>query len=173
MDIPARARSAATLAVLAVVFVIGVAWAWSSVTEPFPEKADQPACTDSPVTVGDRLTPGDVLVNVLNGSTTEGLAGDTMDALVRKGFGEGTKGNTTVKASSSGAVIWANDTDSAAAKLLKSYLGKGTEIEKRPTADPGITVVVGAGFPGIHDGRKSIKATSDGYVCKPPVTLSP
>src|SRR5689334_15920813 len=42
VDVKARTRSAVTLAVLAVVFVIGVAWAWSSVTDPFPEKADQP-----------------------------------------------------------------------------------------------------------------------------------
>jgi hypothetical protein len=171
VDLKARTRSAVTLAVLAVVFVIGVAWAWSSVTDPFPEKAEQPACTDSPVAKGDRLTPGDVLVNVLNGSTTEGLAGETMDALVRKGFVEGSKGNTSAAGSRSGAVIWADDANSTAAKLLKSYFGKGTEIVQQSTAEPGITVVVGEGFPGIGDGRKSIKATSDGYVCSPPVQV--
>lgn len=169
----ARVRSAATLGVLAVLLVIGVAWAWSAVTEPFPEKEKQPACTVSPVAEGDRLTPGDVLVNVLNGSTTEGLAGETMDALVRKGFAEGAKGNTTsAAASTSGALIWADDPDSTAAKLLKSYFGKGTQIVQQSTAESGITVVVGEGFPGIREGRKSIKATSDGYVCSPPVQLS-
>jgi hypothetical protein len=170
VDVKARSRSAVTLVLLAVVFVIGVAWAWSSVTEPFPDKADQPACTDSPVAQGDRLTPGDVLVNVLNGSTTEGLAGSTMEALVRKGFVEGSKGNTSAPAGRSGALIWTDDADSTAARLLRSYLGKGTRIEQRSTAEPGITVVVGEGFPGLGDGRKSIKATSDGSVCSPVIT---
>ncbi|MEZ0577167.1 LytR C-terminal domain-containing protein [Nocardioides sp. MH1] len=168
MDTKARTRSAVTLALLALVFVVGVAWAWSSVTDPFPEKADAPACTDAPVNRGDRITPGDVLVNVLNGSTTEGLAGETMDALVRKGFSEGAKGNTSAKTGASGAMIWADDPDSTAAKLLKGYLGKGTKIVQQSTANPGITVVVGEGFPGVRGGRTSIKATSDGYVCSPP-----
>ena len=43
----------------------------------------------------DRITPGAVLVNVFNASSTEGLAGETLDALVRKGFAEGTTSNTS------------------------------------------------------------------------------
>ena len=172
MDTKARTKSAATLAVLAVLFVIGVAWAWSSVTEPFPEKEEQPACTDQPLAEGDRVTPGDVLVNVLNGSTTEGLASETMDALVRKGFAEGAKGNTAATTSKSGAIIWADDAGSTAARLLRTYLGKDTEIVQQPTPEPGVTVVVGEGFPGLHDGKKSIKATSAGSICTPPDDLS-
>jgi hypothetical protein len=168
VDTKARARSAVTLALLAVLFMIGVAWAWSTVTEPFPEKADQPACTDTPVDAGERITPGGVLVNVLNASTTEGLAGETMDALVRKGFAEGAKGNTSAPTGKSGAVIWTTDTGSPAAKLLRSYFGRDTEIVEQATAEPGITVVVGAGFPGISDGKRAIKAKEDTSVCSPP-----
>ena len=168
MDTKARARSAVTLAVLAVLFVIGTVWAWSSVTEPFPEAEEQPACLDTPVAVGDRVTPGNVLVNVLNASETDGLAGETMEALVRKGFAEGSRGNTRAETSESGAVIWTDDPDGPAAALLKSYFGPGTEIIDQATAEPGITVIVGEGFPGIRDGKLGVKAKKDSFVCSPP-----
>ena len=170
MDAKARTRSAVTLAVLAVIFVIGVAWAWASVTDPFPEKEEQPACTDSSFAAGDRITPGNVLVNVFNASGTDGLAGETMDALVRKGFGEGAISNTAADIREGGAVIWTKDPTSPAAQLLKTYLGKNTEIVDQTTADPGITVVVGVGFPGIKDGKTGVKADSDSTVCTPPTS---
>jgi len=170
VDTKARTRSAATLAVLAVLFVVGAAWAWSAVTEPFPEAEKQPACTETSVAAGDRVTPGDVLVNVLNAGSTEGLAGETMDALVRKGFAEGSKGNTAADPGGGGVVIWAPDPDGPAAKLLKSYLGKGTEIVDQASAEPGITVLVSEGFPGVKDGKTGIKAKDDTTVCSPPVS---
>lgn len=169
MDSQARTRSAATLAVLAVVFVIGTVWAWSAVTEPFPEKEEQPACIDEAVTAGDRVTPGMVLVNVLNASSTGGLAGETMGALVRQGFAEGATGDTAAEVGGNGAAIWA-DPDNPAAKLLKSYLGPGTEIVDQQTAELGITVVVDEGFPGVRNGKNGIKAAEDSYVCSPPAS---
>ena len=170
MDIKARTRSAVTLAVLAVVFLTGAAWAWSSVTEPFPEKEEQPACIDSAVAVGDRITPGAVLVNVFNASNTEGLAGETLDALVRKGFAEGATSDTSGAVGDSGAVIWAPEPDGPAAKLLQTYLGRDTEIVDQATAEPGITVVVGEGFPGISAGKKGVKSDVDSTVCSPPLS---
>ena len=166
----ARTRSAVTLALLAVLFLAGAAWAWSTVTEPFPEKEEQPACVDSAVAEGDRITPGAVLVNVFNASSTEGLAGETIDALVRKGFAEGTTSNTSAEVGESGAVIWAPEPDGAAAKLLKTYFGSNTEIVDQATAEPGITVVVGEGFPGIRNGKNGIKAATDSTVCSPPIS---
>ena len=170
MEINARIRSLVTLAVLAVIFVIGVAWAWSTVTDPFPEKEEQPACTDSSFDAGDRVTPGNVLVNVFNASGTEGLASETMQALVRKGFAEGTISNTAADTGDSGSVIWTTEPDGPAAKLLRTYLGKNTEVVDQATADPGITLVVGEGFPGIKDGKTGVKADEAAVVCSPPAS---
>lgn len=167
MDAKATTRSAVTLAVLALVFVIGVAWAWSSVTEPFPEAEEQPACIETPVAAGDRVTPGLVHVNVLNASGTDGLASETMEALARRGFAEGATGNAAAPTGEMGAVIWTDDPDGPAAKLLQSYFVNAQVVEQA-TAEPGITVVVGEGFPGIKAGRKGVKAESDGFVCSPP-----
>lgn len=168
MDTQARARSAITLAVLAVVFSIGVAWAWAAVTEPFPEKEDPPICVETSYADGDRMTPGDIVVNVLNASSTEGLARETMEALVRKGFVEGSRSNTAAKTGKGSALIWTGDPDGAPAQLLKTYFGPGAEVMQQSTTAPGISVIVGEGFPGIQDGKKSIKAKDDGTVCSPP-----
>lgn len=157
-----------TLAVLAVLFLTGVAWAWSTVTDPFPEKVDQPACTESTFTAGDRVTPGNVLVNVFNASGTDGLAGETMDALVRRGFAEGAISNTAARTGESGVLIWTTEPDGPALKLLLTYFAKDTQVVDQATADPGITIVVGEGFPGLRDGRTGVKVKEDGVVCSPP-----
>jgi hypothetical protein len=170
VDTKARARSAITLAVLAVLFVVGAAWAWSTVTDPFPEKEEQAACTDSSYAAGDRITPGNVLVNVFNASSIDGLAQETMDALVRKGFAEGSISNTAADTGPTGAVIWSNDPAGPAAKLVRTYLGKNTPSSEQATPDPGITVVVGEGFPGIKDGKTGVKAADDAVVCTPPAS---
>ena len=173
MDIKAQTRSAATLAVLAAVFVAGVAWAWSSVTEPFPEPQETPPCYETLVAKGDRVRPGDVLVNVRNAGKTDGLARDTMDALIGKGFGEGIRGNATADTGRGGAVVWASDPKGPAAQLVRSYLGDDVRIIEPVTPDPGITVVVGDRFPGVADGRRAIKAAQESYVCMPPDPAAP
>jgi hypothetical protein len=170
VDVKARTRSAVTLAILAVIFVIGVAWAWSTVTDPFPEKKEQPACTDSSFSAGDRITPGNVLVNVFNASGTDGLARETMDALVRKGFAEGAISNTAADTGESGVLIWTSDPDGPGAELLKTYFGKNSQVVDQATADPGITVVVGEGFPGLKKGKTGVEADDDVVVCTPPTS---
>ena len=169
----AHARSAATLAVLAVLFVAGVAWAWSSVTEPFPEVEDEPPCYETAVAAGERIRPGDVLVSVLNASRTEGLARDTMDALIGRGFGEGSRGNASMDTGDAGALVLAEDAGSPAAELVRSYLGKGAQVVAEPSAEPGITVVVGDRFAGVAKGRRAVKADEDTYVCTPPDPAAP
>lgn len=168
MDIRAHTRSAATLGVLALVFLVGVAWAWSAVTEPFPEPEETPACVETAVAAGERVQPDDVLVNVYNASGTSGLARDTMDALIGKGFAEGVRGNLTADTGRGGAVIWTSDPDSPGVALVRSYLGRNARVIEQTTAEPGVTVVVGDDFPGVGAGRKQLKAAEDGYVCTPP-----
>ena len=168
MDVQASARSLATLAVLAVLFVVGVAWAWSAVTEPFPEPAESPSCVDEELTAGSRLRPGDVLVNVMNSGGREGLARDTIDALVRQGFGEGARGNATaVPGGPRGPQVWTSDPSSPAAELVAAYLGPDARIVEQTTAEEGITIVVGDSFPGVVQGPRSVRVDQDAVVCAP------
>lgn len=162
-----RGRSALTLVLLFVVFVAGVGWAWSAVTEPFPEAEEAAACIDTELVAGDSVSPGQVLVSVLNASDRDGLAGDTLDALARQGFGIGDTGNAPALEGTP-AQIWVADPDSPAARLVASYLGRKVQIIDQEASTPGITVVVGDDFPGVSKGRRAIELEADTVVCTPP-----
>ena len=121
---------------LAVLFVASVAWAWSQVTDPFPEPLEVAKCTDQPVQVGERIRPQQVLVSVLNGSERNGLAGDTMDKLAGFGFGEGDKATLGPATASAAAVVWGK-ADDPAVRLVASYLGNDVKIVDQASSYPG------------------------------------
>ncbi|MEQ6903826.1 LytR C-terminal domain-containing protein [Nocardioides sp. YIM 152588] len=174
MNVSATARSGATMAVLAALFLGGIAWAWGEVTAPFPVKEDPPACVDTPVSSGERVRPGDVVVSVLNASRRTGLAGQTIDQLMDFGFSGGESGNATVAgASNVTAQIWTTDPRSPAVRLVRTYLGDGVRIVEQPSDRPGVTVVVGQQFTGVTKGRKSVKAGKDTSVCAPTGSATP
>lgn len=173
LDLKAGNRSAMTLVILAVVFLGSVAWAWSSVTEPFPEKVDPAPCTDTLISAGDELAPPQVMVTVLNAGGANGLAGQTMGRLVEFGFAEGDTGNAPDDSGSIAAQVWASDPGDPAAILLASYLGKDVEIVDQPSGYPGVTIVVGERFKGVRKGRATVTAQVDSYVCTPPLSSSP
>ncbi len=168
MDLNASARSGATLAVLAVIFLGGVTWAWSQVTDPFPEKIEQPDCIETLIPAGEDVTPGDLVVSVLNAGDQDGLARETMDRLVKFGFAEGERDNAPTKGDVPPVQIWTTEPDSPAVALLRSYLGKGVKVVDQESSEPGITIVVSDGFPGVVKGRRGRTAEEDVYVCSPP-----
>lgn len=166
MDMTDRTRSAATLAVLAVIFLIALAWAWNAVTEPFPEKVEAPVCTDQMIAAGEDLVPTDVTVSVLNASDRSGLAQQTMEHLVRRGFAEGDLGNASA-AEATTAQVWTDDPEDPVAKLVGSYLGRRVEYVDQSSALPGVTVIVGNDFPGVTRGLRKLTVDDDTYACSP------
>ncbi len=160
-------RTVATLAVLGVLLLVGVAWGLSAVSEPFPETADPPICVDSPVSEGDVLRPGGVTVSVLNAGERSGLASTTLDDLVDREFAKGQLNNASDEDVRS-AQIWSADGSTAAVRLVRSYLGGKVEVVEREGPAAGITVVVGDQFPGVKKGRGQVKVDADGTVCSPP-----
>lgn len=173
LDLKEGNRSAMTLAVLAVVFLASIAWAWSRVTEPFPEKIDPPPCTDTLVAAGEDLAPPQVMVTVLNAGGSNGLAGQTMNRLVSFGFSAGDTGNAPANTGPVAAQVWASDPGDPAAILLASYLGKDVEIVDQPSGYPGVTIVVGKRFDKVRKGRPTVTAQKDSYVCTPPLSSNP
>lgn len=173
LDVRQGGRSAMTLAVLAVVFLAGITWAWSRVTEPFPEKEPAAPCTDTLIRAGEDVAPPQVLVTVLNAGGADGLANKTQDKLVEAGFGKGETGNGPADSGPVSAQVWAEDPGDPAAILLASYLGKDVEIVDQPSGYPGITIVVGKRFKGVRAGRDTVTAQTDAYVCTPPLSSNP
>lgn len=173
LDLKEGNRSAMTLAVLAVVFLASVAWAWSRVTEPFPEKIDPPPCTDTRIAAGEEVAPPQVMVTVLNAGGGNGLAGQTMNRLVSFGFSAGDTGNAPADTGPVAAQVWASDPGDPAAILLASYLGKDVEIVDRPSGYPGVTIVVGKRFEKVRKGQPAVTAQKDSDVCTPPLSSTP
>lgn len=172
-DVKQGSRSAITLVVLAVVFLAAVAWGWSRVTSPFPEKVEAAPCTDTLVASGEDVAPPQVMVTVLNAGGANGLAGTTMDKLVGFGFGQGKIGNAPKDTGLVSAQVWSDDPGDPAAILLASYLGKSVEIVDQPSGYPGVTIVVGKKFKGVKKGKATVTAQKDSYVCAPPLSTDP
>ena len=164
----ARIRSAVTLLGLVVLLLAGVAWAWSAVSEPFPEREEAATCTSTVVDPGEKVYPDQVTVSVLNAGTSEGLADRTMTDLVAAGLDEGELGNAR-GTDITNVEIWAEDLNSPAVKLVKSFLGKDAEIVQRDASLPGINVVVGEEFLGVGAGREFAAAKEEATICSPPV----
>ncbi len=171
-DLLRRFRSLATLAVLGVLMLVGVTWGWSAVTAPLPTYEDPPVCENTTLAAGDKVYPDQVTVSVINAGKREGLAGQTMEQLVAKGFVRGEIANAPSQAKVSGAQIWTDDPKSAAVVLVATYLskkGRGVEIKEQESDALGINVVVGDQFKAVVAGRKAVAAKSDATICSPPV----
>jgi hypothetical protein len=163
-----RLRSAITLVGLAVLLLGGVAWAWSSVSKPFPEREEAATCESKRVVEGDKVYPDQITVSVLNAGTREGLADRTMTALVDAGLARGELGNAPEDAAVNSVQIWSEDMDSPAVKLVLSFLGRSAKVVHRDAPLPGVNIIVGEGFPGVIEGRKSFPVREAATICSPP-----
>lgn len=164
----ARLKSLVTLIVLGLLLVVGAVWGWSSLTEPFPERAAPPVCVDRTFAAGEPVRRGDVTVSVWNAGTRNGLAGLTMELLVDAGFAEGKEGNAPKRTDVARAEIWTDQgAQHPAVQLVASHLGDA-EVVRRDEGAAGILVVVGDEFHGLTKGVGRVTARSDVEVCGPP-----
>lgn len=165
--IPARFRSAATMLGLVALLLIGVAWAWSAVSEPFPGEEEAATCESTSVAEGEKVYPDQVTVSVLNSGEREGLANQTMTDLVDAAFDQGELGNAPGDADVSRVQIWAEDPKNPAVRLVASYF-KEPRIVRRDPPLAGVNVVVGDDSPGVKKGRESVEAEAATTICSPP-----
>lgn len=162
-----RLRSATTLTVLLVLLIVFALLGWHWATRPFPARAAAQLCVDRPYDAGDKLSPSDITVSVLNASDRVGLAGRTLSALELHHFGVGDQANAPKHATVPRLQIWTEDPHSPAVHLVARWLPHPTII-KRASSLPGITVVVGQGFTNVKaKGPDSVRASTAGTVCSP------
>lgn len=165
----AGVRSAATMGLLSLLLVVGAWWGWSSVTAPFPGKADPALCEDRVVHKGDKVFPEQVVVSVLNAGSREGLAGRTMQLLVARGFREGESDNAPTGTQVVVGQVWTEEPDNPAVRMLLARLGPGVRVIRREAPAVGVTLVVGDHFKGPVPGPKSVTAQDDTEICSPPL----
>jgi hypothetical protein len=160
-----------TLAVLAGLLLVGVAWGWSSLTQPFPHKASPKACYPTRLQPGDRVSAPKVTVSVFNASDHVGLAESTMAAFENQGFGPGDVGNAPKGTVVHYAQIWAKDRHDPAVRLVASRLGPHASIVARKHGGVGVIVMVGPLFQELVEGKQSTKVTKPTTICSPPTDL--
>lgn len=164
----AHIKTVLTLAVLAVLVVVGITWGWSAVRSPFPQKAAPKICVKTPLQAGDRVSAPQVTVSVYNASTRVGLAERTMSDFEDMGFGAGKVGNAPQGTTVLYAQIWTHDRTNPAAQLVISRLGPRAHILEKGTKGPGVTVMVGPQFDKVVSGKSSVKVTQPANICSPP-----
>lgn len=171
MDLEPRLRSAITLGVLCLLLLLGLVWGVNALTAPFPSlvTASEPTgpCSDRTVAAGDEVHRVDVTVSVYNASKREGLAGDTMEKLVTRGFGVGATGNAPIGSKVDAVQIWTDDPSNPAVKLVASQFGPDAKVVEHTPIGYGVTVVVGDDLGALKKGRPYITATASATVCSP------
>jgi len=161
-------KTVLTLAVLAMLVFIGVAWGWSAMTTPLPHQAAPKDCYPTSLQPGDRVSPPEVMVSVYNASERSGLAARTLSGFEDMGFGVGHAGNAPKGTSIRYAQIWTRDRHNPAVRLVASRLGPRAHIMDQRPKGPGVTVLVGPKFTKLVQGKQSAKVSDPTTICSPP-----
>ena len=157
-------RSALTLGFLGLLVVIGAAWGWSALTEPFPQDKPVAICEDTPVSAGAEVRRDQVVVSVFNGSGRSGLAGSTSAQLTERGFVAGDVGDSPQPASTT--QIWASDPTNPAVILVKRQFKKA-KVVSGDAIGVGVVVVLGEKFQTLRSKQvESVLAKADATFCE-------
>lgn len=171
-EVPHRTLvSSATLIGLVAVLVVAVIVGFNALVQPLGDGTDlvaEPTCTPETVGPGERLRAGQVTVSVYNASPRQGLASQTLDELLDRGFLAGETGNAPADASLRFVQVWVTDADDPAARLVARQFGTSTVIRTDvPDLSDGIDVVLGPDFRGLVRAPDSIRAREPRVVCVP------
>jgi LytR cell envelope-related transcriptional attenuator len=161
----AALRSGLTLLTLTVLVAAAALWGWSAFTAPLPTQEALPVCEDTEVAAGTKVRRDEVVVNVLNGSSRNGLAGATMDLLVERNFVPGETGNAPATDTTQ---VLATDPENPAVRLvLLQFVGAAVVPPSTTTQPPGITVVLGESFEQLRGKeQRAVKAKVDSTFCR-------
>jgi len=168
-----RATSAATLAVLTGLCVLGLLFGIKALSSDLPDdpivESPDATCVDREVTAGTKVFPEDVLVSVYNAGTRSGVASKTMSTLQIRGFAAGKTGNekdVNVKR----VQVWGNPS-SPAVQLVAAQFGDDATITtgraSQDTSEEGVVVVIGDDFAKLGKKVRSVTADEDTTICSP------
>jgi len=171
MGLEPRLRSAITLGVLCLMLLLGLVWGVNALTRPLPSLTTTPEptgpCSEVEVAKGEKVYRDQVTVSVFNASSREGLAGDTLEKLVARGFGAGETGNAPSGTRVAAAQIWTDDPENPAVRLVASHFGSDVKVVRHTGLGVGVTVVVGNDLSDLRKGHPYATAQGDTTVCRP------
>jgi hypothetical protein len=147
-------KTPVTLVVLLGVLLGAAYYGWASVVSggSADKKATPtpPTCATTQVGKGQRLTAKNVLVNVYNAGSVEGLASRTLTTLKARGFRGGVASNAPTGISTRSVMILARDRTAPQIRLVVQQF-RGLVAFGRPhDVAAGVNVVVGDNFAGFR-----------------------
>jgi hypothetical protein len=158
------------MAVLVGLMLAGGVVGWTALFSPLPEDEEttssEPRC-DPGLAPGDTVHTRDVTVSVFNAGTRSGLAGDTQQRLVARGFLAGEVGNAPDALADVRFVrVIAPARNDPAAQLVALQFGPDTLVDTRgDDLGPGVDVVVGDRFRGLVRAPRALTAERRGSGC--------
>jgi hypothetical protein len=165
-----RTLTAVTLTALIALLAVGAFVGWRALFSPLSneteaEPGSAPGCADG-VARGDTVRTRDVTVSVYNAGTRAGLAAQTQDELVARGFIPGDLGNAPDDLSSVRFVrVLAETRRDPVARLVALQFGPNTRVQAAAALGSGVEVVVGDRFKGLVKAPRRIRADAPGSGC--------
>jgi len=115
-------------------------------TAPAPGKQTAAAPAPGPAQQPLTVAPGQVTVDVLNGTSTNGLAGKAAASLKAEGFGVGTVGNAPAPVS--GTVVRYGPQGAEQARTLAAAV-PGSVLQADPAAGAAVQLVIGPNYSSV------------------------
>lgn len=161
-----RATQLAFFSVLAIVLVGIGAYAVGEFREPVADPGvivpkdvgDEQAELTCPEPDALPLAPAEVTVNVLNGTSRSGLAGDTSEQLGERGYTLGDPGNTD-RASGPATIVFGPEGYLAAQSVLAQL--PEAELTMDDREDASVSLLLGKGFTGLVEKAKATSALEE------------
>lgn len=148
-------KTPVTLLVLLGVLFAAAYYGWSTVISATPDQhkattTPAPSCATKKVVTGRRLKARNVVVNVYNSGTVEGLAGRTLNSLKARGFKGGLATNAPAGLSTRTVMIVASVKTGPQIRLVALQFIGHVPVTVSHSLTPGVNVVVGDSFPGFR-----------------------
>ncbi len=152
-------KSPITLLVLIGLLLGAAYYGWRNVSEPDAKSptataplTKKPKCaTVEKFRKGQEIGAEDVVVNVFNAGSTTGLATETLDSLVAKGFTRGEADNAPGDVTAGNVTIVTKQKDDPTVRLVALQFKGTVEFAEGPDLAPGVDVFVGDGFRSVDD----------------------
>lgn len=170
-----------TMLALIALVAFGASWGWRSLTADLPDSplvAEEPTPSCKPIQLkpGQKLRAKQVQVSVFNGGSRSGLAGETLDALIERGFIGGELGNAPSDLNVVRVQVWTTVKNDPQARLVARQLGSSVNIRHtRKDLGEGVDVIVGNAFTKLRKpAPKAIPVRKPLELCVPvPETVEP